>query len=466
MYTRQLKKYQYGGASQQSNPQQMMQQVAQMLQQGADPQEVLQQLVQSGIPQEQAAQMIQGVMGQMQQGEEQEAQPEMRRGGMYQQGGTLTDAEAKILYKNPRYVQSAVDAEKQAFIGPPEYRTPQTQLASQYIPNPMSVGENQITQQALETVASFSPKAVKRLDKKSQARVKQIKAAVATTAPTRYITREAPYPGNFVNEYNPRMMSELETNWSHTPDYDGVTTPGFTNFITNVYKAGIVQGPRPTEGVDRRKEWEKRRLNDGVDLISMLGEVARPLAKPIPGLNYAIEKYDEAVSDIKSKDLNQMKRSAVGNAIEAVSLGLPYAKIPKLLKSLSGLSKAKLTKLATKYPFSEKLYPYGNSLLSSGVKAGMKQLPNAATKYERTLNATTKGLNAGSKSTKPLITPFSSATRTFYGGAKGLSQKIPNNVIQNLANRSGVNMNKLKKIIKNLEKMESNYKLGGTFKKY
>lgn len=433
MYTRQLKKYQYGGASQQSNPQQMMQQVAQMLQQGADPQEVLQQLVQSGIPQEQAAQMIQGVMGQMQQGEEQEAQPEMRRGGMYQQGGTLTDAEAKILYKNPRYVQSAVDAEKQAFIGPPEYRAPQTQLASQYIPDVNSVGANQQQPQVVQVpVPVFIPR--------SKPKIK-------------------------------RAVAQNRATGSATLGSGNVNRATGSAFL-GIPKQNRATGSATTEGVklnkaaNRRKEWEKRQVNAAATVISMLGEVARPLAKPIPGLNYAIEKYDEAVSDIKSKDLNQMKRSAVGNAIEAVSLGLPYTKIPKLLKSLSGLSKAKLTKLATKYPFSEKLYPYGNSLLSSGVKAGMKQLPNAATKYERTLNATTKGLNAGSKSTKPLITPFSSATRTFYGGAKGLSQKIPNNVIQNLANRSGVNMNKLKKIIKNLEKMESNYKLGGTFKKY
>jgi len=462
MYTRQLKKYQYGGVSQQSNPQQIMQQVAQMLQQGADPQEVLQQLIQSGIPQEQAAQMIQGVMGQMQQGEEQEAQPEMRRGGMYQQGGTLTDAEAKILYKNPRYVQSAVDAEKQAFIGPPEYRAPQTQLASQYIPDPNAVGANPQVVQVPVPVPVFIPRS---------------KPKIKRTVPQNRAT--------------------------------GSATLGNVNRATGSAFLGIPKqnrdtGSATTEGVklnkadNRRKEWEKRQMNSAAEFVSILGEVARPLAKPIPALNYVIEKYDEAISDIKSKDLNQMKRSAIGNGIEAVSLGLPYAKIPKLLKSLSGLSKTKygskltndyaikanrdairkiisllqkkadvqLTKLATKYPFSEKLYPYGNSLLSSGVKAGMKQLPNAATKYERTLNATTKGLNAGSKSVKPLITPFSSATRTFYGGVKGLSQKIPNNVIQNLANRSGVNMNKLKKIIKNLEKMEANYKLGGTFKKY
>lgn len=54
---------------------QVMQQVAQMLQQGANPQEVLQQLVQSGIPEDQATQMVQMVM----QGSQ--ATPQLRKGG-------------------------------------------------------------------------------------------------------------------------------------------------------------------------------------------------------------------------------------------------------------------------------------------------------------------------------------------------------------------------------------------------
>lgn len=67
---------------------QVMQQVAQMLQQGADPQQVMQQLVEMGVPQEQAQQMIQMVMQQMQGGQEQQGQqmqetPMMRLGGHY-----------------------------------------------------------------------------------------------------------------------------------------------------------------------------------------------------------------------------------------------------------------------------------------------------------------------------------------------------------------------------------------------
>lgn len=67
------------------------QEVAQMLQQGADPQEILQQLVQAGLSEEQAQQIIQMVMGQMQ-GGQQEATPQLRRGGkMYQEGGEMMD---------------------------------------------------------------------------------------------------------------------------------------------------------------------------------------------------------------------------------------------------------------------------------------------------------------------------------------------------------------------------------------
>lgn len=38
----------------------------------------------------------------------------------YQDGG-MTDAEAKVFYKNPRYVKSLADAERQGFIGPENY---------------------------------------------------------------------------------------------------------------------------------------------------------------------------------------------------------------------------------------------------------------------------------------------------------------------------------------------------------
>jgi hypothetical protein len=70
----------------QPDPQQIMEGVATMLQQGAQPEQIAQQLVQMGIPQEQVMQIIQAVMQQMQGGQEQAMQPAMRYGG-YAMGG-------------------------------------------------------------------------------------------------------------------------------------------------------------------------------------------------------------------------------------------------------------------------------------------------------------------------------------------------------------------------------------------
>ena len=67
---------------------QVMQQVAQAIQQGADPNEVAQQLIQSGIPQEQVVQIIEQVMAQM--------QPEQQM----QQGGKIYAQQGEIIYNS------------------------------------------------------------------------------------------------------------------------------------------------------------------------------------------------------------------------------------------------------------------------------------------------------------------------------------------------------------------------------
>jgi len=73
------------------DPQQVMQEVAQMLQQGAQPEQIMQQLAKEGIPQDVAQQIIQQVMQQMQggQGQQQAApqQGQMAYGGTYSKGG-------------------------------------------------------------------------------------------------------------------------------------------------------------------------------------------------------------------------------------------------------------------------------------------------------------------------------------------------------------------------------------------
>ena len=75
-------KYQYGGNMQQQelNPEQIVQGVAAMLQQGAQPEEVAKQLIQMGLPQEQVIEIIQNVMQQLQgEGGQEEMQPDMQQ---------------------------------------------------------------------------------------------------------------------------------------------------------------------------------------------------------------------------------------------------------------------------------------------------------------------------------------------------------------------------------------------------
>ena len=79
---------QQGGAQQGNEQEQIMQMIAQALQQGKKPEEILQALVQSGVPQEQAQQMIQEVIEQMQGSQEQPQQEntpqdQMQSGGIH-----------------------------------------------------------------------------------------------------------------------------------------------------------------------------------------------------------------------------------------------------------------------------------------------------------------------------------------------------------------------------------------------
>lgn len=151
--------FQMGGQPQMEQPeqgqeQQIMQMVAQALQQGTPPEQVMQMLVQQGIPPEQAQQIIQEVMTQMQgqmsqqqpTDDMQQAQPMVKHGGMLQflqKGGrTVSDVSSDYdgfyqqKYSNPRYMQSVIDAENSqvpiqsnnGLVGPPEYVAPQAQL--------------------------------------------------------------------------------------------------------------------------------------------------------------------------------------------------------------------------------------------------------------------------------------------------------------------------------------------------
>lgn len=78
----------FADGGQPSQQEELMQQVAQALQQGAQPEQVMQQLVQMGIPQDQAQQLIQMIMQQMQGGGGQQAAPMQMYGGEMRAGGT------------------------------------------------------------------------------------------------------------------------------------------------------------------------------------------------------------------------------------------------------------------------------------------------------------------------------------------------------------------------------------------
>lgn len=107
--------FQQGGENNNNNQmEQILQQVAQMLQQGAQPEEVLAQLVEMGMSEQEAAQMIQMVMQQMQGGQ---GQPMMQSGGQmsnmdflnsimqYQQGGNyLPEYQEAGYYEGDDYI--------------------------------------------------------------------------------------------------------------------------------------------------------------------------------------------------------------------------------------------------------------------------------------------------------------------------------------------------------------------------
>lgn len=76
----------------QEDPQQLIMQVAEAIQGGADPNQILQQLVEMGIPQESAVQMVEMVMQQMQGQQEQQAPPEE-----FEMGGTKKKSLPKLL---------------------------------------------------------------------------------------------------------------------------------------------------------------------------------------------------------------------------------------------------------------------------------------------------------------------------------------------------------------------------------
>lgn len=82
-----LGKWQEGGEAPQDPTMQIMQAVAEMMQEGMDEQQITEQLVQGGIPEEQAGQLIQAVVQQMQAQAEPQGEAPQEEQMMAQQGG-------------------------------------------------------------------------------------------------------------------------------------------------------------------------------------------------------------------------------------------------------------------------------------------------------------------------------------------------------------------------------------------
>lgn len=74
--------YQDGGNEPSQDPtEMMMQQVAQMLQQGAQPEQIMQMLIEAGVPEDQAMQMVQSVLQQIETTQQPQGTPQLKRGG-------------------------------------------------------------------------------------------------------------------------------------------------------------------------------------------------------------------------------------------------------------------------------------------------------------------------------------------------------------------------------------------------
>lgn len=88
--------YQDGGQTPAQDPQQIMQQVAEAIQGGADPNKIIEQLIQSGVPHADAMGMVEAVMQQMQGGEQQAEIPQEQTES-FEAGGIKKKSLPKLL---------------------------------------------------------------------------------------------------------------------------------------------------------------------------------------------------------------------------------------------------------------------------------------------------------------------------------------------------------------------------------
>jgi hypothetical protein len=245
---------QQGGGDQM---QQIMQQVGQALQQGANPEEIIAQLLQGQIPpeaimqifvefgmgEEQVGQVIQSVMQQLQGGQEQQMSQEqmMRYGGFYNNGGEYDNyfgeeeeaPEDTVInqYSNPGQLSMeqkapmSVEAMLQSFNLPSsDMQTPDLNAYLQGMYNYQNVGSNDIPNDLLPTSQAMYGGALDKYANGGPGKRKRKKAAATTTTTETSTTK--PKTPTITENINPTVVREQQ---------QSVLKPGFIERVQNSY---------------------------------------------------------------------------------------------------------------------------------------------------------------------------------------------------------------------------------------
>jgi hypothetical protein len=245
---------QQGGGDQM---QQIMQQVGQALQQGANPEEIIAQLLQGQIPpeaimqifvqfgmgEEQVGQVIQSVMQQLQGGQEQQMSQEqmMRYGGFYNNGGEYDNyfgeeeeaPEDTVInqYSNPGQLNMeqkapmSIEAMLQSFNLPSsDMQTPDLNAYLQGMYNYQNVGSNDIPNDLLPTSQAMYGGALDKYANGGPGKRKRKKAAATTTTTETNTTK--PKTPTITENINPSVVREQQ---------QSVLKPGFIERVQNSY---------------------------------------------------------------------------------------------------------------------------------------------------------------------------------------------------------------------------------------
>lgn len=275
----------------------------------------------------------------------------------YQNGG-MTDAEAKVFYKNPRYVQSVVDAEQNSFIGPSNYPVTEMPIVndadygyddSPVFVDPESMASVTSKQQSVPAFVS-KPRVLKKQMSKAELMRKSNKeyANIAdqrmkSTTPIYNVT---PNVYNVVGKSSPTIPFQGDrTNSTSSLKGRGVeqTPLGSQDFLAmstfvplgegvSLGLKGISQLPKVVKAAKTLKKFIKnpylsrplKRLANDITRTESRFEAARKLV-PNPGATQAqITSYVNMLKKVGQIETNQLKQAA-----------LEFAKNPTQLKKLN-----------------------------------------------------------------------------------------------------------------------------------